>query len=107
MPATLASDIDGAALSPATTHTAYFVIAEVLANAVKHARAERVEVRLGIDGDRLRIDVADDGVGGARFDRGTGLRGLVDRVDVLGGEIEVLSPLGAGTRVKVELPCAS
>ncbi|MBN9177589.1 MAG: ATPase [Microbacterium sp.] len=105
MPATLASDIDRAELSPATTHTAYFVIAEVLANAVKHSRAERVDVRLWIDGGRLRIDVADDGVGGARLDRGSGLRGLVDRVDVLGGAIDVASPAGEGTRVRVELPC--
>ena len=106
MPATLTSDIDHAALSPATTHTAYFVVAEALANAVKHSRAERVEVRLSIEGERLRMEVADDGIGGARLDRGTGLRGLVDRVDVLGGAIDVASPAGKGTTVRVELPCA-
>lgn len=106
MPATLTSDIDHAALSPATTHTAYFVIAEALANAVKHSRAERVDVRLSIEGERLRMEVADDGIGGARLDRGTGLRGLVDRVDVLGGAIDVASPAGKGTTVRVELPCA-
>ena len=106
MPATLTSDIDHAALSPATTHTAYFVVAEALANAVKHSRAERVDVRLSIEGERLRMEVADDGVGGARLDRGTGLRGLVDRVDVLGGAIDVASPAGKGTTVRVELPCA-
>lgn len=106
MPATLTSDIAHAALSPATTHTAYFVVAEALANAVKHSRAERVEVRLSIEGERLRMEVADDGIGGARLDRGTGLRGLVDRVDVLGGAIDVASPAGKGTTVRVELPCA-
>ena len=106
MPATLTSDIAHAALSPATTHTAYFVVAEALANAVKHSRAERVDVRLSIEGERLRMEVADDGVGGARLDRGTGLRGLVDRVDVLGGAIDVASPAGKGTTVRVELPCA-
>lgn len=106
MPATLTSDIDHAALSPATTHTAYFVVAEALANAVKHSRAERVDVRLWIEGERLRMEVADDGIGGARLDRGTGLRGLVDRVDVLGGAIDVASPAGQGTTVRVELPCA-
>lgn len=106
MPATLTSDIDHAALSPATTHTAYFVVAEALANAVKHSRAERVDVRLSIEGERLRMEVVDDGIGGARLDRGTGLRGLVDRVDVLGGAIDVASPTGKGTTVRVELPCA-
>lgn len=106
MPATLTSDIDHAALSPATTHTAYFVVAEALANAVKHSRAERVDVRLWIEGERLRMEVTDDGIGGARLDRGTGLRGLVDRVDVLGGAIDVASPAGKGTTVRVELPCA-
>ena len=63
-------------------------------------------MRLSIEGERLRMEVADDGIGGARLDRGTGLRGLVDRVDVLGGAIDVASPAGKGTTVRVELPCA-
>lgn len=105
VPATLVAEIDGATLGPATTHTAYFVVAEVLANAVKHARAGQVGVRLTVAEGRLRIEVDDDGVGGARLDRGTGLRGLADRVDVLGGAMEVTSPVGGGTRVEVALPC--
>ena len=62
-------------------------------------------MRLTVAEERLRIEVDDDGVGGARLDRGTGLRGLADRVDVLGGAMEVTSPVGGGTRVEVELPC--
>ena len=105
MPASLDADVDEDALSTATTHTAYFVLAEVLANAVKHSRAATVRVRLRDDDGCLQMDVHDDGVGGAHIDGGTGLRGLVDRVDVLDGSIRIDSPRGGGTRVRVELPC--
>jgi signal transduction histidine kinase len=107
MPATLTADVDEDALSPAATHTAYFVLAEALANAVKHARASTVNVELQQSGGRLVMEVRDDGVGGARLDGGTGLRGLSDRVEALAGTIEVQSRRGWGTRVRVELPCRS
>lgn len=105
MPATLDAELRGRALSAATTHTAYFIVAEVLTNAVKHSRATAVSVRLRAGDDTLEIDIADDGVGGASAEDGTGLRGLIDRVDVLGGAIAIDSPAGRGTRVRVELPC--
>ncbi|MBV9593949.1 MAG: sensor histidine kinase [Actinobacteria bacterium] len=84
---------------------AYFVIAEALANAVKHARATKLCVRLTLREDDLIIEVTDDGVGGALAGAGLGLRGIADRVDVVGGRLHVSSPAGDGTTVNVEIPC--
>ena len=94
-------------LSPTVGSTAYFVVAEALANAVKHAGATTLSVRLERTESQLLIEVADDGVGGAASGAGTGLRGLLDRVDVLGGQLAIDSPLGHGTRLVAELPCGS
>ena len=87
--------------------TAYFVVAEALANAVKHARASSLAVRLACERDTVVVEVADDGIGGAAAGQGLGLRSLADRVDVLGGSLRIDSPAGAGTRVVAELPCRS
>lgn len=87
--------------------TAYFVVAEAVTNVVKHAGATRVSVRLAAADGTLHIEVADDGRGGAAVDKGTGIRGLIDRVDVLGGTIELVSPPGAGTTLRVELPASA
>ena len=84
--------------------TAYFVVAEAVANVVKHAEAGTVSVQVQEEGGTLTIDVEDDGVGGASMERGTGIRGLLDRVDVLGGELWLTSPRSAGTRLSVALP---
>jgi PAS domain S-box-containing protein len=85
---------------------AYFVVAEALTNMAKHARATEAQVRVQrADGEAL-VEVADDGVGGADEKGGSGLRGLVDRVEALGGRLTVTSPAGAGTRVRAELPAA-
>jgi signal transduction histidine kinase len=81
----------------------YFVVSEALANAVKHSRAEEVRLSIGRPAGRLRVEVVDDGVGGAL--PGGGLRGLADRVEALGGWIEVDSPPGEGTRLTAEMPC--
>jgi signal transduction histidine kinase len=83
---------------------AYYLVAEALTNAGKHAEASRVRVEAGIRGDRLEIAVTDDGVGGADPAGGTGLVGLMDRISALGGRIAITSPRGAGTKVVVELP---
>ncbi|MEF2979126.1 sensor histidine kinase [Subtercola sp. YIM 133946] len=107
IPATLDLQVDDESLEPATTNTAYFILAEALTNAVRHSGASAVEVRLSQSHDRLSIQVADNGVGGASVESGTGLKGLIDRVDVLGGSFWIESPRHQGTRVKVELPCAS
>ncbi|MGI8693803.1 MAG: sensor histidine kinase [Geodermatophilaceae bacterium] len=101
-------DVDAAddRLPPAVESTAYFVVAESLANAVKHARASALAVRLGRVDGLLRIEVRDDGVGGARIG-GRGLRGMADRVDALGGQLSVDSPLDQGTRIVADVPCGS
>jgi signal transduction histidine kinase len=106
VPATLDAELDDEAISSTTAHTAYFIIAEALANTVKHSRASSVHVTMHTDGERLKIVVRDNGVGGASLSKGAGLHSLVDRVDVLGGKLDIHSPRGRGTRISVELPCA-
>jgi PAS domain S-box-containing protein len=83
---------------------AYFVISEALANVAKHARASTVQVRAGIRHGTLELLIRDDGTGGADPSRGTGLIGLTDRVEALGGTIGISSPAGAGTQITVSLP---
>jgi signal transduction histidine kinase len=83
--------------------SAYFVIAEALTNVVKHSAAQSADVRAWVEDNALRIEVADDGAGGADPE-GTGLLGLNDRVTALGGELRVESPPGEGTRVIATLP---
>jgi signal transduction histidine kinase len=82
----------------------YYVVAEALTNAVRHARASTVTVTVDADATVLRLAVRDDGVGGAAFTQGTGLVGLKDRVEALGGRLFVESPRGRGTSLRVELP---
>ncbi|MDZ8172295.1 sensor histidine kinase [Microbacterium xanthum] len=106
IPTTLSAHVEPGALPDATGTTAYFVVAETLANAIKHADAERATVTLSQDGPTLHITVVDDGAGGADAN-GRGLRGLADRVDAIGGAWFLSSPAGGGTRVEVRLPCAS
>jgi PAS domain S-box-containing protein len=87
--------------------TAYFTVAEGLTNAARHAAARRAEVEaLRLDG-RLRVEVRDDGSGGADPATGSGLRGLSDRAAALDGELAVISPPGGGTVLRLELPCES
>jgi signal transduction histidine kinase len=83
---------------------AYYVVSEALANAAKHAKASAVYVQAHTVDGRLRLEVSDDGVGGAESGRGSGLIGLADRVQALGGTITVTSPTGQGTTLRVELP---
>jgi PAS domain S-box-containing protein len=85
---------------------AYYVVAEALTNAAKHAHASVVRVEVGvIDGD-LRVSVRDDGVGAADPARGSGLVGLTDRVEALGGRLALQSPVGGGTTLDIDLPLA-
>jgi signal transduction histidine kinase len=83
--------------------TAYFVLAEALTNVAKHARATRAAVRAHVDDGMLRLQVSDDGVGGARPD-GSGLVGLADRLAVLDGQLRIDSPAGGGTLVDASVP---
>ena len=82
----------------------YFVCSEALANAAKHAQATAVSLAVTTAGGRVMVAVADDGRGGADPDRGTGLRGLADRLEALGGALRIESSVGAGTRLAAELP---
>ena len=84
--------------------SAYYIVAEALTNAAKHARASAIVVEAEVAGDVLRVTVRDDGAGGANLGGGTGLVGLKDRVEALGGRIVLQSPRGEGTSVRAELP---
>jgi signal transduction histidine kinase len=91
-------------LSPGVEATAYFVVSEALANTAKHASARHAAVGASCDGSLLRVEVSDDGVGGADRSGGTGLEGLNDRVAAVGGRLLVDSPPGQGTRIVAEIP---
>ena len=86
--------------------TAYFIASEALANVAKHANATSAEISMALEDDRLRVEIVDDGRGGAD-PAGAGLRGLADRAAALDGSFSVESPEGGGTRIVTELPCAS
>jgi signal transduction histidine kinase len=91
---------------PTLEATVYYVAAESITNAVKHAHASRVSVRGGLREEAIEFEIEDNGVGGADPSRGTGLIGLKDRVDTLGGTISLSSPAGAGTTIRVKLPAS-
>ena len=91
-------------LPDAVEVAAYYVASEALTNASKHADASRVEIDLYLDDASLRLSICDDGGGGADPSRGSGLIGLKDRVEALGGTIDVESPHGRGTRLQVAIP---
>ncbi|MEU5696511.1 sensor domain-containing protein [Actinosynnema sp. NPDC020468] len=92
-------------LTDAIESAAYFVVSEALTNVVRHADAGRVDVDGGVEGGLLVVTVTDDGRGGADPDAGTGLRGLADRVAVVGGTLTVDSPVGGPTTLRLEVPC--
>ena len=83
---------------------AYYLIAEALTNVAKYAGASSVLIRVTATDARVVVEVSDDGVGGADAARGSGLRGLTDRVEALGGTLEVSSPAGGGTSLRAEIP---
>jgi signal transduction histidine kinase len=87
--------------------SAYFAVAEALTNVTKHSGALSARLVAGTSDGIVHITVTDDGAGGAGVDRGTGLRGVADRLEAVGGSLRVLSPVGRGTRVEIELPCES
>ena len=97
-------EVDDAPLPDGVAMAAYFVVAEALANAARHACAEEVRVRVAAVDGQLVLDVDDDGCGGADPAGGTGLLGLADRVAAAGGTLDVDSPSGAGTRLRAVLP---
>jgi signal transduction histidine kinase len=84
---------------------AYYVVSEALTNAARHAQASSVTVEVEVSDDTLIVEIVDDGIGGADSERGTGLRGLADRIEALNGRLRIWSASGHGTRVRAELPC--
>jgi signal transduction histidine kinase len=83
---------------------AYYVVTEGLTNVAKHAQASEVTVSAELEGTNLRLSIEDDGTGGADSRKGSGLTGLVDRVDALGGTMEITSRVGIGTSLVVRIP---
>jgi signal transduction histidine kinase len=93
---------------PASVETAvYFVVAEALANVTKHSEAHSAAVSLARENGKLLVEISDDGRGGAAARPGGGLQGLTDRVAAAGGTLSILSKTGAGTTLRVEVPCGS
>jgi signal transduction histidine kinase len=84
----------------------YFVVAEALTNVARYAQATRAAVSVSRSNGQVEVEVADDGVGGADPEAGSGLRGLADRVAALDGRLEIVSPRGEGTTVRAVIPCA-
>ncbi len=105
VPVTVEANLDR--LQPELEATAYFVASEALTNVAKHARASSAWLRVTVENGTLVIEIADNGIGGAAADGGTGLRGLADRVEAQGGRLRIESPRGGGTRITGEIPCAS
>jgi signal transduction histidine kinase len=103
LPVEVAGDL-GNRFPPELEVAAYYVVSEAVTNAAKHAAASVVRVEVEVAGETLRVTVRDDGVGGADPARGSGLTGLGDRVEALGGRISVTSPPGKGTTIVVALP---
>jgi signal transduction histidine kinase len=104
VPVELAIEVDGRLPEPLEV-AAYYVVSESLANIAKHAQAKAARVEIVKEHGELVLEVVDDGIGGADSERGTGLRGLADRVEALDGRLRVWTPRGGGTRVRAEIPC--
>ena len=112
LPAHLKVDLD-VRLPDQVETAAYYFASEALSNAVKHSHGSEVRVEVAYDRTTLTVEIADDGIGGAAIGgvtgwagSGSGLRGLADRVEALGGQFTISSPPGRGTRLRAEIPCA-
>jgi signal transduction histidine kinase len=106
VPVKLTVDLDGR-MNERVEVAAYYVVSESLANIGKHAQATSATVDISRVDGQVVIEVVDDGIGGADTERGSGLRGLADRVEALEGRLRIWSPSGAGTRLRADIPCAS
>jgi signal transduction histidine kinase len=94
-------------IAPAVARTIYFVCAEGIANALKHAHPRSIAITIGSRASVCTVEVTDDGSGGADRARGSGLQGIMDRVAAIGGTLTLRSPVGCGTRLTAELPLES
>jgi signal transduction histidine kinase len=98
-------DLDGRLPEPVEA-AAYYLVCEALTNTARHAHASKVTVQISCHDQRLRVEVADDGRGGADMANGSGLRGLADRVAALDGQFVVSSDANGGSVIRAEIPCA-
>jgi signal transduction histidine kinase len=105
LPARLQVSVSGR-LPAQVESAAYFVASEALTNAAKHSHASEVCLAASHEEGMLALEISDDGIGGAAAGGGSGLRGLADRVEALGGRLTVSSPPGRGTMLRAEIPCA-
>jgi signal transduction histidine kinase len=105
VPVNLSVEIEGR-LPEEVEVAAYYLISESLANIGKYAQASSATIEVARGNGHIRVEVVDNGIGGADTEGGSGLRGLADRVETLGGRLQVWSPRGGGTRVRAEIPCA-
>jgi signal transduction histidine kinase len=103
IPAVIDSSLNGR-LPDAVETTVYFAVSEALTNVAKYSQASSVAITTRQMNGSLQVVVADDGIGGADVSRGSGLRGLADRVAVVDGELEIDSPEGGGTRLELRIP---
>jgi signal transduction histidine kinase len=107
MPILLELDPSRDPLPPPVESAGYYVVSEALANALKHSQCRELRMRIARDNGSVRIEVGDDGVGGARPAAGAGLRGMAERIEALDGRLRVESSPGRGTLLVAELPCGS
>jgi signal transduction histidine kinase len=105
LPVGLTVDLD-ARLPDRVEVAAFYVVSESLTNIAKHAEASNANVLVTKTSRNVVVEIVDNGVGGADTENGSGLRGLADRVEALGGRLRIWTPLGGGTRVRAEIPCA-
>jgi signal transduction histidine kinase len=103
VPVQLNVHVDGRLPEPIEV-AVYYIVSEALTNTLKHAHATRVRVDLFLDEGAIRVSVHDDGIGGADLSRGSGLIGLKDRIEALGGKIQIASPEGEGTSLLIKIP---
>ena len=106
-PVPVAVEVDQRRFPPVVEGAAYFTISEALANVAKYSHGHQAQVRASWLDDELTVEVADDGVGGADPSTGTGLRGLVDRLEAVNGSLDIRSPLGSGTRLVARIPVSA
>ena len=106
VPIQLDVELDGRLPEPLEV-AAYYLVSESLANIGKHAQATSATISVARCNGEVVVEIVDDGIGGADTERGSGLRGLADRVEALDGRLRVWTPIGQGTRVRAEIPCAS
>ena len=104
MPVPVEADIPDERLPEAVEAAAYYLIAEALTNVTKYAHATTVRVQVATSDASVVVEVSDDGIGGTDPAAGSGLRGLADRVEALGGSLEMVSPAGSGTSLRAEIP---